>query len=337
MIGRTNAGGGGAPNKSTIIVTAPTGSAVTCKSGSTTKTAPEKNGTWTFSGLGNGTWTITATKSGQTATKSVTISRLEVEYVTITYNQIPAFTYTGSYQTVDDNDNPITTSQGNWKIRFLTSGTLKFTDLNGAANGIDVFLLGGGGAGSELCNGKVGGGGGGGRTTTARGVNMTAGTSYPISIGSGGIGTYQLSGINGGTTSAFSYTAAGGEGGYMSDVDNGKGGDGGSGGGGAGHNYHDDNYPGGNGGVNGSNGAEGTSAAGGTGQVSTTREFADANYVTIYASGGGGGSGKYVDISANGSGVPPRANFGDGGHGENADGSGREDGSAGLVVIRNKR
>lgn len=33
---------GGSPNKSTIIVTAPTGSTVTCKMGSTTKTATEK-------------------------------------------------------------------------------------------------------------------------------------------------------------------------------------------------------------------------------------------------------------------------------------------------------
>ena len=56
---------GGSPNKSTIIVTAPTGSTVTCKMGSTTKTASEKNGTWTFSSLDIGTWTITATKGQQ--------------------------------------------------------------------------------------------------------------------------------------------------------------------------------------------------------------------------------------------------------------------------------
>lgn len=42
---------GGSPNKSTIIVTAPTGSTVTCKMGSTTKTATEKNGVWKFGGL----------------------------------------------------------------------------------------------------------------------------------------------------------------------------------------------------------------------------------------------------------------------------------------------
>lgn len=65
----------------------------------------------------------------------------------MTFSTIPAFTYTGDYEIVDDNDNPITTSSGNWKIRFLTSGTLKITDLRGAENGIDVFLAGGGGGG----------------------------------------------------------------------------------------------------------------------------------------------------------------------------------------------
>lgn len=42
MIGKTNASVGGGLNKSVIIVTAPTGSTVTCKTGSTTKTAAEK-------------------------------------------------------------------------------------------------------------------------------------------------------------------------------------------------------------------------------------------------------------------------------------------------------
>ena len=78
-------GSGGSPNKSIIIVTAPTGSTVTCKMGSTTKTASEKNGTWTFSGLDIGTWTVTATKGNSIATQDVDITRLTVEYVTITY------------------------------------------------------------------------------------------------------------------------------------------------------------------------------------------------------------------------------------------------------------
>ena len=51
--------------------------------GSTTKTASEKNGTWTFSSLDIGTWTITATKGSSIATQDVNITRLTVEYVTI--------------------------------------------------------------------------------------------------------------------------------------------------------------------------------------------------------------------------------------------------------------
>lgn len=84
-IGRTNAGGGGSFNKSVIIVTAPTGSTVTCSKGEVTKTAPEKNGTWTFSGLEEGTWTVKATLSGQTATQTVNITQFDVYRVTMSY------------------------------------------------------------------------------------------------------------------------------------------------------------------------------------------------------------------------------------------------------------
>ena len=83
--GRTNAGGGGSFNKSVIIVTAPTGSTVTCFKGEVTKTASEKNGTWTFSGLEEGTWTLKATLSGQTATQTVNITQFDVYRVTMSY------------------------------------------------------------------------------------------------------------------------------------------------------------------------------------------------------------------------------------------------------------
>lgn len=89
MIGRTNAViGGGNFTKSVIIVTAPTGSTVTCKSGSTTKTATEKNGTWTFTGIDNGTWTLTATLGGQTTTATVNVTQFDVYRVTLAYVKI---------------------------------------------------------------------------------------------------------------------------------------------------------------------------------------------------------------------------------------------------------
>ena len=52
----------------------------------------------------------------------------------------PVYTYTGSAQFIDDGNY-------HWRIKFLTSGTLKFTSL-GNASSIDVFCVGGGSANS---------------------------------------------------------------------------------------------------------------------------------------------------------------------------------------------
>ena len=336
MIGRTNAGGGGAPNKSTIIVTAPTGSTVTCSMGSTTKTATEKNGVWTFGGLDLGTWTITATKSGQTSTKSVTITRLEVEYVTIAYNQIPEFTYTGDFEIVNDSDEPITVSQDNWKIRFLTSGTLTFKNLNGAENGIDVFLVGGGGGGSRAA-------GGGGYTKTQKAVKVTAGTAYAIEVGAGGIAGVGNSkaGGSGGTSNAFGASANGGKanGTAASYV----GANGGSGGGAS-----SSNGAGGKGGSDGSDGfhRNGTHQESGKGQGTTTREFGESGG-KLYAGGGGGctvtssnggaggegggGSGGNKEVNA----TSGETNTGGGGGAANNKAGGS--GGSGIVIIRNAR
>ena len=114
------------------------------------------------------------------------------ENTTITANwkastTIPMFTYTGSYQIVDDNDNVISnpmTWTGNWKIRFLTSGTLTFTTLNAASNGIDAFLVGGGGSGAKTSSGA--GGGGGGFTTTLKNIEVNINKQYEITIGNSG-------------------------------------------------------------------------------------------------------------------------------------------------------
>lgn len=56
-----------------IIVTAPTGSTVTCSNGTVTKTATESGGTWTFRECAAGTWTVTATQGSNTATATVTV------------------------------------------------------------------------------------------------------------------------------------------------------------------------------------------------------------------------------------------------------------------------
>ena len=205
-------GAGGDFTKSVIIVTAPTGSTVTCTKGTIVKTATEKNGEWWFKNLDIGEWTLKATLSGQTATQTVNITQFDVYRVTIVYRATPDYTYTGDAKIVDDNDNEITNFaawKGNWKIRFLTSGKLRITNMYGWNGKIDAFLVGAGGSG----NAAYGCGGGGGYTKTLRQITLIANTDYQITIGAGGAGTTETTGNNGGSTSAFSNTAAGGNGG----------------------------------------------------------------------------------------------------------------------------
>ena len=121
---------------------------------------------------------------------------------------LPEFTYTGNYTLIDDGD-------GNWRLKFLTSGTLTFTNKNW---NLDAFEAGGGGGGGS---GIYASGAGGGYTRTDS-VVAEKNTAYSIVIGAGGGAQ-----TNGGNTSAFGNTANGGGAGYQY----GDGGNGGSGGG----------------------------------------------------------------------------------------------------------
>lgn len=340
MIGRVNTGGGGSPNKSTIIVTAPTGSTVTCKMGSITKTATEKNGVWTFGGLDLGTWTITSTKGGDSATQDVVITRLTVEYVTIVYRITPEFTYTGDYETVDDSDNPISdfaSWKNNWKIRFLTSGTFTVTKLYGWNGQLDVFLVGGGASGGGR------GGGGGGYTKTQKSVSVKVGIEYPIIVGAGGVGPTTSNKVPpnaGGTTSAFGLTANGGDTSTNGDYPSSGGSGGGSGKvGGAGYS-------------GGSDGSPGGGDVGGSGQGTTTREFGESTG-KLYAGGGGGGAVTTNETSSGGAGgggdgggngANPKPKNGDANTGGGGGGLGNlysvatyASGGSGIVIARNKR
>lgn len=347
---------GGSPNKSTIIVTAPTGSTVTCKMGSTTKTAAEKNGVWTFGGLDLGTWTITSTKGGDSATQDVAITRLTVEYVTIVYRITPEFTYTGNYSVVDDSDNVISDFanwKSNWKIKFLTSGTFTVTKLNGWNGQLDVFLVGGGGSGAvgAWSNGDGCGAGAGGYTKNVKAVTVTVGVAYPIVVGAGGNRATPGSnlGKKGGDTSAFGVSASGGEGGG-----NYSGGAGGSGGGAG---VWGSNRTAGDGGSDGSDGAnaahESGTFIGGKGQGTTTREFGESSG-NLYAGGGGGafnGGSTATGTSGSGGdggggngsrdiGADGATNTGGGGGGSGkaaANGNVGSAGGSGIVVIRNAR
>lgn len=268
-----------------------------------------------FNGLESGTWKIIAI-DGEISI-SIDLNILQDMIYKCYLTAIPSFTYDGDYQILNDNDEAISTSSKNWKIKFLTSGTLNFTNLNGAADGIDVFLVGGGGNGNVTTHN--GGGGGGGYTLTKKNVSISEGT-YSITVGG-----------SAGKTTAFGFTANPG-----GTKEGGRGGDGGSGGGSAGA----------SGGSNGGNGR----GAGGAGQGTTTREFGESTG-KLYA-GGGGGSWCYNEDTAI---MPPGSGgSGGGGNGTRYDGSGgtsgaantgggggggsaRAQGGSGIVIIRNKR
>lgn len=307
-------GGGTGCTGATLTVTAPAGVTVTVSKDGKTKTKVSgADGVAVFKGLSSGDWLLSITDGTHTAQKTVTIT---ADYnIVISFSVIPEFTYTGDFEVVNDSDEHITTSHGNWKIRFLTSGMLTFTELKGAENGIDVFLVGGGASGAARKSGGVafGGGGGSGYTTTGT-VNVQINTPYKIVIGAGGSGVPCDSvGIDGGKTIAFGLVSNGGiHGGRGTDSGTAIfGGDGGSGGGGAG-------------GYGGTDGRAGTNS-GGSGQGTTTREFGDAGG-TLYASGGDGG----VAVPISGA-----DNTGDGGDGGKNVKSGS--GGSGIVIIRNSR
>lgn len=228
--------------------------------------------------------------------------------------RIPKFSYTGSYQVIDD-------GHGNWRIKLLTSGTLTFTSLGNARKGIDVFLVGGGAGGVSYVGTMVAtASGGAGYTKTQKNVSVTKGTAYTITVGAGSAAkgssgsSGSTTGNAGGATSAFGYTANGGgkaECGYRYYPETynynwAHGGNGGSGGG----------TGSGAGGTNGENGTFQGAEQGyaGSGQGTTTREFGEPDG-TMYAQGGG-------------SSTPVVANSGNGGKPGN-------DGSSGIVVVRN--
>lgn len=212
----------------------------------------------------------------------------------------------GTYQVIDDGDK-------NWRIKFLSSGT--FTPLKTMT--IDVFCVGGGGSGGLSMGGSADGylvagtGGGGGYTKTSKSIVLTAGTSYPIVIGAGGIGptatndSSSADGTNGGETSGFGVSALGGYGGKKrgaaTSATRYRGGNGGSGGGGC------DKSRGYDGGSDGSDGLCGTYDTKGRGQGTTTREFGESTG-DLYAGGGGAGA---SPVSA----IPGAGGFGGGGSG----------------------
>lgn len=300
-------GASGGGTGGTLTVTAPANVTVTISKDGKTKTKNSgTSGVVVFKGLASGTWTVTITGDGKTAQKNVVIT---TDYSTaISFNTIPEFTYTGDYEIVNDSDEPITVSQDNWKIRFLTSGTLMFTNLNGAESGIDVFLVGGGAKGlngTTPSNEWYGSGGGGGYTLTKRGVSVQSNISYTITVGA-----------ESGNTSAFNTTAKGA-----------SGINGGSGGAGGFWNAYSGVIYGGQDGADGNKHSAGDqSSPGGKGQGTTTREFGESSG-RLYSTGGA--ANRFTNATEN------TGNGGDGGR-PGVSNPGYAGGS-GIAIIRNHR
>lgn len=221
-----------------------------------------------------------------------------------------------------------------------------------------ILLAGGGGAGGagSIGSGQYfggGGGGGGGVKYSSSSIYFTSGTTYTISIGSGG----SYPGGNGNTTTAFSLSIAGGLGGKAGGS-TGTNGYGGTSGPGVGSNYSDDSglnggtravvanptggYNGGGGGghlsVNGGLAANGSNSSGGRGGYG----FDEPNGANSYwgAGGGGGGtaagsagnaatSGKGASSSTSATTIDGYGGGGGGGYGSNAGAKGGD----GVVKI----
>ena len=228
------------------------------------------------------------------------------------------FEYTGDY---------VTRSDG--VIELRSSGT--FTSLK--AQSVDVFLVGGGGAGrAGDTKGSAGGGGG---FTLTESLFLGEETTYAVTIGAGGaaIGTspsveYAPSG---GNTTFGNLVVNGGQGGRRQYRNGGTRSDGGNGGSGGGASAK--------GGTNGANGNLGQdpNAIAGTGQGTTTREFGELAG-KLYAGGGtatwSGGTSSGVDGGGGASNCAGQANTGGGGGATGGTLPASFAGGSGIVCIR---
>lgn len=240
----------------------------------------------------------------------------------------PKYDYTGNSELIKESGN-------NWKIKFISSGKLKWL---GTTTKIDAFAVGGGG------------GGGGGYTNTAKPITIENNQEIEIVIGAGG----SPQSMGGTTKFGELLSADGGKPGETKSGGPAAGGDGGSGGTG-GYSYPiTSGVPG----FDGSDATDGMSdnegiATGGKGQKTTTREFGEDDG-PVHAGGGQGayyrnrppepplpGSGPVgQDGNVHSSIEAGIGGKGGGGYGGGGGGGARSSGgagSAGVVIIRNSR
>ena len=82
-----------------IVVTAPTGSTVTCTKGSTVLTASEVSGTWTFDVPDYGIWVINAVRGGESASDTVGVTEVKQYNVSLAYTRIYGVSWAGTSAT----------------------------------------------------------------------------------------------------------------------------------------------------------------------------------------------------------------------------------------------
>ena len=243
---------------------------------------------------------------------------------------------------------------------YSGTGTTKdYTFTTTESLNCDILVIGGGGSGG----GNGGGGGGAGGYVYLTNIRLSQRTTYNVSVGSGGLGTYDnnTSGNNSSITGGITYVALGGGRGGSRMFQQSRnlpqtGGSGGGGGGDistwgigqastqsstygygigfAGANAFESgaNSAGGGGGGAGSAGTTGTSQLGGNGGNGVSNNITGSS--VIYCAGGGGGV--TVNGSAGSNGSSGTGSFGSGSKGGNA-GVGASNGTNGIVIIRYRK
>ena len=89
---------------------------------------------WSSAAVGSHSiYCVVTNKAGEVTSR---VATLTVKNPNMTY------TYSGSHEKIDD-------GSGNWRIKFKSSGTLKFTNLGKWDGKLDVFCVGGGCAGGS--------------------------------------------------------------------------------------------------------------------------------------------------------------------------------------------
>lgn len=112
-----------------IIVTAPTGSNVTCAKGGTTLTATESSGTWTFNVPDYGTWTVTATLSSDTKSADVVVDQVKLYTTSLSYlsDTFSANTWEDIIGACQSGSVPETWVVGNQKTMTINSASYTVT------------------------------------------------------------------------------------------------------------------------------------------------------------------------------------------------------------------